>query len=84
MKVLSEHLKKVLPFTINGQQTTFVEGQQILDASLMDNELIDEWERKRQKGVVIKLDMEKAFDKVDWTFLENIFVAKGFGSKWRK
>ena len=83
-RVLSERLKKVLPFTIIGQQTAFVEGRQILDASLMANELIDEWERKKQKGVVIKLDMEKAFDKVDWTFLENILVAKGFGPKWRR
>ena len=36
------------------------------------------------KKVVIKLDMEKTFDKVDWTFLKNILVAKGFGSKWRR
>ena len=83
-RVLLERLKKVLPFTITGQQTTFVEGRQILDASLMANDLIDEWERKKQKGVVIKLDMEKAFDKVDWTFLKNILVAKGFGPKWRR
>ncbi|XP_023518084.1 uncharacterized protein LOC111781628 [Cucurbita pepo subsp. pepo] len=66
-RVLSERLKKVLPFTITRQQIAFVEGRQILDATLMANELIDEWERKKQKGVVIKLDMEKAFDKVDWT-----------------
>jgi len=46
------------------------------------NELIDERERKKQKGVVIKLDMEKAFDKVDWTFLKIILMAKGFGPNW--
>ena len=50
----------------------------------MANELIDERERKKQKGVVIKLDMEKAFDKVDSTFLESILMAKGFGPKWRR
>lgn len=33
---------------------------------------------KKKKGYLIKLDLEKAFDKVDWTFLDNIFEAKGF------
>ena len=48
-RVLSERLKKVPPFTITGQQIGFVEGRQILDASLTPNELIDERERKKQK-----------------------------------
>ena len=71
----------ILPLMITRQHTTFVEGRQILDRSLMANELIDEWKRKKQKGVVIKLDLEKAFDMVDWTFLENILIAKVFGPK---
>lgn len=35
-------------------------------------------------GVVIKLDIEKAFDIVDWEFLDNIMTAKGFGNTWRR
>ena len=83
-RALSERLKKVLFVIITGQQTTFVDGWQILNASLRANELMDEWERKKQKSVVIKLDMEKTFDKVDWTFLENILVVKDFDSKWQR
>jgi len=48
-KVLLERFKKVLPLTITWQKTTFIEGWQILDASLMINAVIDEWERKKQK-----------------------------------
>lgn len=43
------------------------------------NELVDEWKR-RQKGYLIKLNHEKAFDKVDWTFLDNILEAKNISN----
>lgn len=63
---------------------TFVANRQILDASLIANELIDEWEKNKSKGVIIKLHIEKAFDKVDWEFLNQILLAKGFGTKWHR
>ena len=33
---------------------------------------------------MIKLDIEKAFNKVDWAFLDMVLKAKGFGKTWRK
>lgn len=72
-RVQSERLKKVLPRTIMEYQSAFVANRQILDASLIANKLIDEWRRKKGKGVCIKLDIEKAFDIVDWKFLDDIF-----------
>lgn len=33
--------------------------------------------------MVIKIDLEKAFDKIDWDFLDYIMARKGFGSKWQ-
>ena len=35
-----------------------------------------------QKGLVLKLDYEKAFDKVDLDFLAELLQARGFGTKW--
>lgn len=81
-RVLSERLKGLLPHTITNEQSAFVVERQILDASLIANELIGK--RKKQKGMVIKLDIEKSFDKVDWDFLEEILAAKGFGITWRR
>jgi hypothetical protein len=83
-RVLSERLKKVLPSTITEYQSAFVENRQILDASLIANKLIEEWNQRKKKGVVIKLDIEKAFDRVDWDLLDEILRAKGFGQLWRK
>lgn len=35
-------------------------------------------------GLVIKLDLGQAFDKVDWDFLNSMLKNKGFGQKWMK
>lgn len=77
------HLKKVLPFTIVDNQLAFVVNRQILYASLMANKLIDDWISAQKSGVVLKLDLEKAFDMVDWDFLDSILHVKGFGFLWR-
>jgi hypothetical protein len=35
-------------------------------------------------GVLLKIDFEKAYDKVKWTFLQQVLRMKGFSSKWCK
>ena len=40
---------------------------------------MDDWFHETRKGVIIKLYLEKAFDTVDWDFLDTILQAKGFG-----
>ena len=79
-KVLSGRLRKVLHETISGSQGAFVEGRHILDAVLIANEVVDE---KRRSGVVFKIDFEKAYDHVDWGFLDHMLQRKGFSQKWR-
>lgn len=48
----------------------------------MANELIDDWSRKGKDDVVLKLDLEKAFDTMDWDFLDVVLEIKGFGPIW--
>lgn len=48
----------------------FIGGRQITDAILIANEAIDFWRVKKVKGHVIKLDIEKAFDKINWPFID--------------
>lgn len=68
---------------ISEHQSAFVEGCQILDP-LLANEVIDEWSRKGKRGIAVKLDIEKAFDTVNWSFLDSVLQARGFGCRWRK
>ena len=81
-KVLANRLKKVMRSVVNKAQNIFVEGKQILDASLIANKVIDSMVRRKEKGIFCKLDVEKAYDKLNWKFLLVVLREKGFGNKW--
>ena len=68
-KVLANRLKRVMGKLVNKAQHTFVEGRQILDASLIANEVIDSLMKKKEKGILCKLDIEKAYDQISWNFI---------------
>ena len=67
---------------VNKAQNAFVEGKQILDASLIANEVIDSIVRRKEKGILCNLDVEKAYDKLNWKFLLMVLREMGFGNEW--
>ena len=54
-----------------------------MDASLIANEVIDSWQKRGEKGLICKLDIEKAYDSVNWHFLMRFLQKMRFGAKWR-
>ena len=80
-KVLANRLKKVLGRVVSLDQNAFVKGRQILDASLIANEVIDSWQKQKEKGLICKLDIEKAYDSINWKFLMKVLRKMGFGSR---
>lgn len=46
------------------------------------NECVEDYRRK-QKGVVVKLDLEKVYEKTDWYCFNYVMARKGFGALWR-
>ena len=81
-KVLANRLKKVIGKVVSSYQNAFVTGRQILDASLIANEVIAAWNKRGDNGVICKLDIEKAYDSINWQFLLKVMKKMGFGSKW--
>ena len=81
-KVLANRIKKVMSQLVNKVQNVFVEGRQILDASLIANETIDSMTKKKEKGMLCKLDIEKAYDQISWKFLFAVLQEMVFGKKW--
>ncbi|RVX19153.1 putative ribonuclease H protein [Vitis vinifera] len=83
-KVLANRLKGVMGKLVSNSQNAFVEGRQILDVVLVANEAIDSRKRSVGTGLVYKMDIEKAYDHVNWRFLMLVLEKMGFGPKWRK
>ena len=81
-KVLANRLKKVISKVVSIAQNAFVTGRQILDASLIANEVIDSWQKRKEKGLICKLDIEKAYNSINWKFLMKVLQKMGFGTKW--
>lgn len=71
-KVLADRLKGVMDSIISPFQSAFIEGRQVLDPILIANEVVEDYQAKGKKGWILKLDLEKAFDRVDWGFLVKV------------
>ena len=80
--MLTNRLKEVLDKVVSADQNAFVKGRQILDASLIANEVIDYWLKRKEKWLICKLDVEKAYDSINWNFLMKVMHKMGFGDRW--
>ena len=61
---------------------TFIKGRQIIDGPLIFDEIIA-WAKKHKNRVMfLKVDFEKAFDSLNWSFLYSIMTQMGFSVKW--
>lgn len=79
-KLLANCLKHLLPCSINSNQGAFVGNNPILVGILIANELFDSIKRMWKEGVVFKLDLERAYDHVDWNLVDYMLHRFGFGS----
>ncbi|XP_071695652.1 uncharacterized protein [Rutidosis leptorrhynchoides] len=83
-KILSNRLKKCIPKLVGSEQSAFIKGRFILDGALIVNETINFLKNSKQKGLLFKVDFEKAFDCINWNFLMDVMKCMGFGDRWRK
>ncbi|KAK3204299.1 hypothetical protein Dsin_018345 [Dipteronia sinensis] len=84
-KVLASRLKPYLLELISANQSAFVPGWKIFDNVLVAFETLHSIGRKRtgKKGLMaIKLDMSKAYDRVEWSFLRAVMIKMNFPPRW--
>jgi hypothetical protein len=81
-KVIAMRLKKVLPTIIPKNQGGFIKGRQILDNLVLVQEAIHSSTQRKEKGMVIKLDLANAFDRVRHEYLFTVMEKMGFSQKF--
>jgi len=81
-KVLTIRLNSVINKVVSVAQTAFIPGRYILDGVLIIHEILHELRVRKRKGIVLKLNFEKAYDKVNWSFLHDVLRRKKFDTKW--
>ena len=72
-----------IPVLVEETQFAFVSGRQILDGGLIANEVVWWLKKSKVSAIMLKLDFQKAYDTVRWSFLDHILECMGFGSKWQ-
>jgi hypothetical protein len=80
-KTVANRMRPVLEYTISQEQSAFVLGRLISDNALVAFECVHAMKRKKKgkKGhCAVKLDMMKAYDRVEWPFVESILTKFGF------
>lgn len=79
-KIMASRLKILLPKIISPLQSAFVPNQNIQDNNILAHELLHSFKNKKGKGgfMFLKMDMEKAFDNMEWDFFLEILIKLGF------
>jgi len=82
--VLANRLRMIIGRVVSDTQTAFVKERQILDGILIANEVVDEAQKSNRELMLFKVDFEKAYDSVDWSYLDTVMNKMSFPLLWRK
>jgi hypothetical protein len=83
--VLANRLKTILPHIVSESQSAFVPGRLITDNILVAFETLHHMQHQKRGNtgsMALKLDMSKAYDRVEWQYLKCVMERMGFHNKW--
>lgn len=84
-KVIANRLKWVLKDVISDSQSAFIQGRLISDNIIIGHECVNALKNHsliNKDKAALKIDLSKAYDRVEWRYLEEIMLKMGFNSSW--
>ncbi|KAF7148704.1 hypothetical protein RHSIM_Rhsim03G0167500 [Rhododendron simsii] len=84
-KVLANRLQPYMNEIITEHQSAFIPGRQIQDNIIVAHEVFHFLRNKKvgsKASLAVKLDLNKAYDRVCWDFLFQVMEKMGFEGKW--
>ena len=82
-KVLTNRLLRVLPSVVHPDQTCGVPGRFSSENVCALKDIISQVNQTNSAAAIISLDQEKAFDRVDWSFMLRVLDRMNFGVSFR-
>ena len=79
---MATRLKHIMPFIIPKNQGGFIKGRKIWDNIILVQEAIHSSLKNGDKGMVVKLDLANAFDRVNHSFLFQVMLRFGFAPEF--
>ena len=81
-KILTLRLSRIAQRLVTANQSAFIKGRYILESIVVAHEIVHSLHKKKDEGVILKLDYKKAYDKVSWDFLFEVLDSRSFSSTW--
>jgi hypothetical protein len=75
-------LKQIMPYIISKEKVGYVEGRKIMGSVILAHESIHSLKTTRTPGILIKLNLSKYFDRINWQYMHSLLEALGFDSIW--
>ena len=86
-KIMVNRLKPFMDSIISPYQSAFIKGRNISDNILLAYEIMDTLRKKKGRKYsfgALKINMSKAYDRVNWNFLRAVLTVMKFDTKWVK
>ena len=81
---IANRIKKVLPTIISHTQKGFLKNRSMAENTRLIYDIIDKLNSNNQGGLLLLIDFEKAFDSVEWNFLDGALKFFNFGESIRR
>lgn len=82
---MANRMKDILKDTISEFQSAFINAKLISDNIIIGHESLNAIKNNKfgnRKMTAIKLDISKAYDRVEWSYLREIMLKLGFNQRW--